>query len=41
MKTATLKAAIEKAFNQSDYPLEYNPAPNPKWFTKNQDGIEY
>jgi tetratricopeptide (TPR) repeat protein len=40
-RTVTIQSAIAKAFDKSDYPLEYNPAPNPKWFSKNANGIEF
>jgi hypothetical protein len=38
---ASITTAISKAFAQSGFPLDCDPTPNPKWFTKNANGIEW
>jgi hypothetical protein len=38
---ASIKTAISKAFAQSGFPLDCDPTPNPRWFSKNANGIEF
>ncbi len=38
---ASITTAISKAFSQSGFPLDCDPAPNPRWFSKNANGIEW
>lgn len=38
---ASITTAISKAFAQSGFPLDCDPIPNPRWFSKNANGIEW
>jgi hypothetical protein len=38
---ASITTAISKAFAQSGFPLDCDPIPNPRWFSKNVNGIEF
>lgn len=38
---ASITTAISKAFAKSGFPLDCDPIPNPRWFSKNANGIEW